>query len=423
MVKDPSHDYLSPHIQVSFPVTEKTNFRLSYAHMVQAPDFGLVLRYSSTDIDGGGVNSRSSFGSDLDYGKTIQFEFGARHAFSEDMVLDVAVYNKDNLANPSVKVTFPIDPLGGAPTRTYMSQNTDFGNSRGLDLTLQRRIGNYLNGTLGYGFISVKNTGTDPFSYISFFESILGTNTEPPLAALPVRTSRPHTLTGQFNISLPADWKQGTTLGKILHKTGIYTTFRLASGTSYTRCDPTDFQSQGVRSGGTCGSLPAVFGYNADRLPMYKQFDTRFTRDFRLGKFDMTGYLDARNILNLKNTTSVWASTGTISNGAYEQTLWADDSVSFRTFGTQSGSLQANGDLQLPTTKAGCVQFKNGTTPTAPTCYYYQRSEMRFGNGDGLYTMAEQRNASDVNRQINTFAPYNFVSGGRALRFGLEVNF
>ena len=36
---DKSHNYLSPHVQVSFPVTERTNFRLSYAHQVQAPDF------------------------------------------------------------------------------------------------------------------------------------------------------------------------------------------------------------------------------------------------------------------------------------------------------------------------------------------------------------------------------------------------
>ncbi|MDQ2635741.1 MAG: carboxypeptidase regulatory-like domain-containing protein, partial [Actinomycetota bacterium] len=36
--EDESHDYLSPHIQVSFPVTDRTNFRLSYAHQVQAPD-------------------------------------------------------------------------------------------------------------------------------------------------------------------------------------------------------------------------------------------------------------------------------------------------------------------------------------------------------------------------------------------------
>ena len=41
LVQDPSHSYLSPHVQVSFPVNEKTNFRLSYAQNVQAPDFGL----------------------------------------------------------------------------------------------------------------------------------------------------------------------------------------------------------------------------------------------------------------------------------------------------------------------------------------------------------------------------------------------
>src|SRR5688500_20265105 len=42
-VRDRSHGYLSPHVQVSFPVTDRTNFRLSYSHQVQAPDFGLLL--------------------------------------------------------------------------------------------------------------------------------------------------------------------------------------------------------------------------------------------------------------------------------------------------------------------------------------------------------------------------------------------
>ena len=37
LVQDPSHNYLSPHIQVAFPVTDKTNFRLSYAQAAQSP--------------------------------------------------------------------------------------------------------------------------------------------------------------------------------------------------------------------------------------------------------------------------------------------------------------------------------------------------------------------------------------------------
>ena len=38
--KDQSHNYLSPHVQVSFPVTDRTNFRLS----LRAPGAGAGLR-------------------------------------------------------------------------------------------------------------------------------------------------------------------------------------------------------------------------------------------------------------------------------------------------------------------------------------------------------------------------------------------
>ena len=49
-VPDQSHGYLSPHVQVAFPVTAHTNFRLSYSHQVQAPDFALVLGGINGDL-------------------------------------------------------------------------------------------------------------------------------------------------------------------------------------------------------------------------------------------------------------------------------------------------------------------------------------------------------------------------------------
>ncbi|HEY7612281.1 MAG TPA: carboxypeptidase regulatory-like domain-containing protein, partial [Gemmatimonadales bacterium] len=70
--RDQSHGYLSPHVQVSFPVTDRTNFRLSYSHQVQAPDFGLLLGGINTDL--AVTNTNQVFGSDLDFGKTIAFE-------------------------------------------------------------------------------------------------------------------------------------------------------------------------------------------------------------------------------------------------------------------------------------------------------------------------------------------------------------
>ena len=84
-------------MQVSFPVTERTNFRLSYAHQVQAPDFGAMLTGINTDLNT--TNSNQLYGSDLDFGRTIAFEFGVRHAFSDDMVLDIAAYNRDVLSD------------------------------------------------------------------------------------------------------------------------------------------------------------------------------------------------------------------------------------------------------------------------------------------------------------------------------------
>jgi outer membrane receptor for ferrienterochelin and colicin len=427
LVQDPSHNYVSPHIQVSFPVTDKTNFRLSYAQDVEAPDFGLIYANSLSDINTSGQNSRSRWGQDLDFGKTVAFEFGARHAFSEDMVLDVAVYNNDIVADPSFAFEHPINPQTLAAQVLYEVENTDFGNTRGIDVRLDRRIGNYFNGSLAYSFQDSKNTGTDPFAYLGFFEPLSGFTGTPPTAALPTGTSRPHSLTALFNVQLPADWEKGTILNTILKRTGFYVTGRIASGLPYTRCNPTDAGSVGVIAGngntGTCGDLGATEGFNSSRLPMLKQLDLRATKDFRVGRYQFTGYVDARNLLNLTNVVEVFAQTGTTSSGLSQQINYTNDSTTFATFGKNTGLYNAtDGSLSLPKTIAGCGAVNNGQVSFAPECFYYIRSEQRFGNGDGVYTLAEQKVASDASHaQLNSI--WNFVTGARTIRFGLEVNF
>jgi hypothetical protein len=60
--------------------------------------------------------------------------------------------------------------------------------------------------------------------------------------------------------------------------------------------------------------------------------------------------------------------------------------------------------------------------PSAPSCYYYIKAEQRFGNGDGVYTLAEQRRTSDQSN-LAAFHISNFTFAGRQLRFGMELNF
>jgi hypothetical protein len=419
-----SHDYISPHIQVAFPVTERTNFRLSYAQQVQTPDYSVVLFGSNTDL--AITNTNNNYGSDLDFGKTILFEFGVRHAFNDDMVLDVTVYNKDNLANAAGRLIGAIDPRTNSRVDLRQTVNADFGNTRGIDLRLDRRFGNIFNGMLAYSYQDARNTGTDPYTYINFgsriTSAITGNAAPPPQAAQPVGFSRPHSLAAQFSFNFPADFSEGSVVGAIMQNMGIFGTARYASGTPYTRCDPTLDDDLNVTSGGVCSNLGGDF--NAARLPAFKNVDLRVTKGFRFGGLDLTAYADARNVFNIKNILGVFSQTGTVSNARYQQELWTTDSANFAQNGAANGIRNATtGALDLPDSDSECGSWiTTGNNPSPPTCYFYRKGEQRFGNGDGVYTVDEQRRASDIAR-LGTFHISRFAGGGRVLRFGMEVNF
>ena len=424
--RDRGHGYLSPHVQVSFPVTERTNFRLSYAHQVQAPDFAVIL--SGLNFGRGGT--------DLDFGKTIVFEFGARHAFSDDMVLDLAAYNKDNLAVVALR-TFPMtDPLTGSREGRRKFTNADYGNTRGIDLRLDRRIGNFLNGTVSYSYQDSRSTGSDPFSNqdkgASALEEIGGAIGPPPQAILPTDFSRPHNLAGAVSLTFPPGWKRGSLAGAVLGNLGIFAAFRYASGTPYTTCSAAQGNEAVISDGGVC--TQGAGGINGARLPSWRQFDLRLTKQFDIGRVGMTAYLDIRNVFNFANTLRVFSTTGDIVNSTDRQNRWSTDSSDYAAQAKASGVYGTDGSLDLQfggLVASGCGDWQSGGgKPAAPNCVYLIRAEERYGDGDHVFTVAEQRRASDalyaaVGRTSTFFGRgrHNFTGDPRRLRIGVEVSF
>jgi hypothetical protein len=427
--EDESHDYISPHVQVSFPVTERTNFRLSYAHQVQVPDFALVFNSINTDVNLS--NTNTVFGSDLDFGKTITFEFGIRHAFSDDMVLDLAAYNKDNLSNAAGRLVSLLDPTAGSNANVRMITNADFGNTRGIDVRLDRRFGNLFNGTLAYTFQDAKNTGSDPESYIDFGSRVLnnlsGGNQPPPQAILPTDFSRPHTLAAAAALNFPNDWQEGSAVGSILENVGLFATFRYASGTPYTRCNPGS-TDQDVLSGDNCDrDFPE--GLNGSRLPAFRQVNLKLTKGFGIGGLDITAYLDARNVLNFRNIIQVFTQTDDIVNQAEVAAERAGNIEDNRDEAVRSGvDIDENGTIDLsfggiddPRQGCGTWVTQDGL-PAAPNCVYLIRAEERWGNGDHQFTVDEQNAASDA--LYNTIrGTHNFTGEPRRMRVGFELNF
>ena len=318
-----------PHIQVSFPVSDRTNMRFSYAHQVQPPDFALVLGGINTDL--AVTNTNHVYGSDLDFGKTITFEFGIRHAFSDDFVLDFSAYNRDAQSNQAGRLLSLYDPLKLQNQDIRMMTNQDYGNYRGFDIRLDKRIGSLFNGTLAYSFSDAKNTGSDPFTYINFGSRIVnqisGGNDPPPSAYLPTTYTRPHNLAGSFSVTFPNGWNSGSTTGAILQNVGIFATFRVASGTAYTRC-PVETGNESVLSTQVC-ARQFEGDVNGSRLPTFRNADLRLTKGFRFGGVDLTAYLDARNVFNFTNTTTVFAENNSIENAVELQETWSGDSAGY----------------------------------------------------------------------------------------------
>ncbi|MEE8361879.1 MAG: hypothetical protein V3R71_06960, partial [Gemmatimonadales bacterium] len=422
--RDQSHDYLSPHIQVAFPVTRTTNFRLSYAHQVQQPDFALVYAGLNTDLSI--TNTNNTYGADLDFGRTIIFELGLRHSFNQDMVLDVSAYNKDNVSNAAGRLVTLQDPLTGRTQDIRLMTNADFGSSKGVDIRLDRRFGNLFNGTLGYTFEHSKNTGSDPFSFLNGNTAIVaaleGGRPQPPQAIIPTTQSRPHNLAGSFSLQFPNDWKTGTGVSW-LENAGMFATFRFASGTAFTRCSgATRTNATRLSNQGGCGGDPAG-DINTARLPMLKQFNLRVTKGFGLGGVDVTAYADIRNLFNFTNTLVVYAVTNDINSAVARDDQLSSDLRTFEDEALANGARTANGDILLPGANGACADWvAQGGTSASPNCMYLIRAEQRYGDGDRIFSVEEQSAASMANFD-RTLGAHAFQGPGRQVRLGVELNF
>ena len=421
-----SHSYLSPHVQVSFPITDVTNFRFSYAHQVEVPDMAAMLRRANTDFS----QSGGLYGSDLDFTKTIAFEAGIRRAFGPDMVLDLAAFARNKLSDITGRNFQLYDPVALDTVNVQRMTTADYGLVKGLDIRLDRRIGRLMNGFLAYTYQDARNTGDDPLSYLNrqsvLVSATTGLTVLPPQAVLVTRDSRPHNLSGAFALQFPADWREGTVVGTILARTGIFATFRFFSGTAYTRCAAIAGNEGFTSEQGGCTFDAGLGDFNGARLPSQKRFDLRVTRGFQVGPLIATAYLDARNLFNFRNVLRVFSAYNDVVSKAERDLHWAADSSAWATEGSAVGVRDSLGNLDLRfggAVASGCGNWTTASlTPAAPNCIYLIRAEERFGNGDHIFDPAEMRRASDALYFVNR-GPQTFLDAPRRLRIGLELSF
>ena len=417
------HSRISPRLRVSFPITEHTGFRLSYSHQVQSPEFTTLMTGINNDLSF--TNTNDIVGRDLDFGKSILFEFGVRHAFSQDLVLDVSAYNKDKVSDFAARIlSFPDPKDSSKLTGINVLTNRDFGNARGIDTKFDWRVGTNLSTALAYTFQVSKNTGSDPFSYLNTFARQVSAQsgvTPPPEAAQRTNDDRTHSFVGSLALQLPNDYKKGTTMGTILRDVGIFATFRVQSGLPYTMLENQGAGQTAPRlSFGLGGRAASGTTLNQFELPWTKNVDMRLNKGLRFGRLDATAYLDVRNLFNFRNIVGVFAETGDVKNEKNKLiSAVGDPALGTGEYGNMwneaqnANALGADKSIDL----TSCTSWSSQLN-----CVSLRRVEQRFGNADGVYTLDEQERA--LNTYYDSFfGSWRFYGAARSIRAGVELKF
>ena len=392
------HHALSPRLRAAYALSPSTSLRAGYGQQAQLPSFADVFANTNGDLTF--LSTNSAFGRDVDYAKTELMELGARHAFGPRVSLDVSLYHKNHIAPFGFRILPFQNPRQASETLSInVLTKVDGGHGTGVDARLDWQAGDVLTTSVAYSFLNAKfgfDSGT-------FLGSCVGC--QPDVNA--------HALYALANVAVPDGWRAGTTLGALARGLDALVTFRLATGLPYTRLVNNGDGTIAPQAGPGLGGLAAE-QINASQLPTTKTLDLRLTKRFQAGGRELRAYADVRNLFNFTNVLALYAETGAVTNDVFKQRILSPEMTNLQAEANAAGALNGDGSIDL---SGNC-----NTWGSPPNCVALRRVEARFGNGDLLYTPAEQTRALDTYYN-SFFGPWRFYGPSRTVRVGLELGF
>ncbi|NOT33454.1 MAG: TonB-dependent receptor [Candidatus Eisenbacteria bacterium] len=188
----------SPRVGISYPVGARAAVFFSYGHFYQLPGLGQIFGNADYSIlenlQAGDVRFGVLGNPDIKPERTVQYEFGYKHAITSDLGLDFTAFYKDIR-----------DLLGVEFVDTYAASeyarltNVDFGNVLGLTLALDQRAVGPLSATMDYTWQVAEGNASDPRETATRAEN--GEDPRPRL--VPLNWDQRHTLNLTFTLSNP----------------------------------------------------------------------------------------------------------------------------------------------------------------------------------------------------------------------------
>ncbi len=278
---------LSPRIGFSYPISDKAKVHFNYGHFYQLPDLGYMYARNTASVNQNVVVGNYN----LDYKKTVQYSFGVKYAMSEDYSIDISGYFKDEFD----KINSSEVSLGGLTRQQY--RNSDYGRSRGFEVTIDKRGGGYVNGQLSYVYAFAFGKASeaarewqDPYEI-----------SREPLSEAALNDDVRHKLNATVQIFVPSTVKPRLFGLPIPNAWTLSVITRIESGKPFT---PSKEYPNIV------SEIGEDIQRNSMRMPSVVNFDIRLTKDFKFVGLDCSYILWVENVFDSRNVVGVYTNTG-----------------------------------------------------------------------------------------------------------------
>ena len=322
---------VSPRVGVSFPITEKDVLRFSYGHYFQMPILDDLYNNHAYDLSG----AHKYIGNpDLDEQKTVAYEAGLDHGFSDYLRLSVTGFYKD--ISGLVNFYWVKNPEVGTFFNRYT--NTDYARVKGFEVSLMQRPWRGVSGQIAYTYQMA--TGKSSTTNSGFLDHYYGR--KPRTEDWNLDWDQRHTVNAVVSYEIPEDWGPESFGAHLLGDWYTSVIFNYGSGIPY--------------SSGTNPPTPELPPINDKRYPSSYNIDARLEKGFSLfGNLSTSFFVEVYNLTNAKNLKDIKDITRYVDskdlddfadpNGtAEQQEAWS------RYVRDHGGEINANGQFDDPST-------------------------------------------------------------------------
>jgi outer membrane receptor for ferrienterochelin and colicin len=273
-----SRQQFSPRVGIAHPISEKTKLHFAYGHFFQNPDYQFMFENKDFKIS---VREPIFGQPSLDAQRTVAYEVGVSHLFSDEVILSGTAYYKDvtGLIGTHYYAAYEVPGRYSAYT-LYI--NEDYANMKGFELNLELRPTKNLSGGFTYTYSVAKgNASTEEENYGRPVKSTILTYLD---------FDKTHVFNASMTYTFPSDEENG-----ILNDVDITLLAKAGSGYPYT---------PGGRDVGFVVN-------NSLRMPSTYSIDLEIGKDIVIAGYPtFRVFMEAVNITNHKNVLYVYTDTG-----------------------------------------------------------------------------------------------------------------